>query len=161
MFWTFAVRFFWVAQAASTPILWRDIRVVDARGDQGIHDVWIQEGRIAGLNPSTWPEAVEIRDGTGLTLTPGMIDSHVHITQHPGAIWLTDIADHEINWHRQYLRSYLAWGITTLLIPGLRHQTHEKFKPFRPVVDPDIQLIGPLVGPKHGYPSAIFSELEG
>ena len=90
-----------------------------------------------------------------------MIDSHVHITQHPGATWLTDIADHEINWHRQYLRSYLAWGITTVVDLGLRHQTHEKIQALSAVGGPDIQLIGPLVGPKHGYPSAIFSELEG
>ena len=129
--------------------------------DQGIHDVWIQDGRIAGLNPSNWPEAVEIRDGTGLTLTPGLIDSHVHITQHPGATWLADIEDHEASWHRQYLRSYLAWG-TTVVDPGITASDARTIQALSAEYGgPDIQLIGPLVGPKHRYPSAIYSELKG
>lgn len=48
----------------------------------GLHrlDLGLAGGRIAGLYaPGTAPEAAEVRDCTGLTILPGLVDIHFHI----------------------------------------------------------------------------------
>ena len=47
----------------------------DPRSDQS---VLVEDGRIAGLG-GTPPAGAEVLDCTGLTLTPGLIDAHVHL----------------------------------------------------------------------------------
>ncbi len=58
------------------------------------HDVFIKEGRIAGLRPSGFPDLpadVERVDAAGLLLFPSFIDAHVHLRE-PGFEYKEDIA---------------------------------------------------------------------
>lgn len=54
--------------------------VVDGSGRDPVEDqsVLVQEGRIVGVG-GTPPEGAEVLDCTGLTLTPGLMDAHVHL----------------------------------------------------------------------------------
>jgi dihydroorotase len=42
-------------------------------------DVLVRDGRIAGIGPGLDPAGAETVDGDGLTVTPGLIDPHVHL----------------------------------------------------------------------------------
>lgn len=61
----------------------RDVRVFD--GDRTIPhaNVVVRDGRIAAVGNAAIPAGVRTIDGTGKTLIPGLIDSHVHVF--PGA----------------------------------------------------------------------------
>ncbi|MEU3270511.1 dihydroorotase family protein [Saccharomonospora sp. NPDC006951] len=61
-------------------LLIRNARVVDADGDQGVRDVAIRDGVIAAVEPEISTRALREIDATGLTLLPGVVDSHVHLT---------------------------------------------------------------------------------
>jgi imidazolonepropionase-like amidohydrolase len=82
--------------------------------------VHIQDGRIATVsdrNPDSPRGSARIIDGTGLFLTPGLIDSHVHLGEIPGmteeqAAAHSDIARAARD---QFPRSYLRFGFTTLI----------------------------------------------
>ncbi len=55
----------------------RGARLIDARGDHGVHDLWFADGVIEGLDREGAPD-VEI-DGRGLIATPAFLDPHVHL----------------------------------------------------------------------------------
>jgi imidazolonepropionase-like amidohydrolase len=83
--------------------------------------VSIKDDRITAISRSILPadgsDKAEIIDGTGLYLTPGLIDSHVHTSDLPG------IGDAQAQAHPeiaravrdQVPRSYLFFGYTTLI----------------------------------------------
>ncbi|WP_327586919.1 amidohydrolase family protein [Nonomuraea sp. NBC_00507] len=54
-------------------------RLVDGLGGEPVVDmsIHVADGRVAGLGPP--PRGVEMIDCTGLTITPGLIDAHVHL----------------------------------------------------------------------------------
>ena len=62
-------------------------RVIDpAQGFDALADVFIQDGKIAGVGPALAaqvPQAVERLDARGLVVCPGLIDLHVHLRE-PG-----------------------------------------------------------------------------
>ncbi len=68
-------------------------RVVDpSRGVDGRFDLLIEDGRVAAVEPSIEAgEDVERRDVSGLVVTPGWIDMHVHLRE-PGQEYKEDIA---------------------------------------------------------------------
>jgi len=70
------------------PTLIKNIRVFDGTTFLAApHDVSIADGRISALSPSgsaPLPEHGTILDGTGHTLTPGLIDAHVHLMTSSG-----------------------------------------------------------------------------
>ncbi|MGV9299164.1 amidohydrolase family protein [Amycolatopsis sp. NPDC003676] len=68
-------------------------RVFDGETSLGIVHVEVADGRIASVGGDR-PDGVEVIDGTGATLLPGLVDSHTH----------TDA---------QSLRQALAFGVTT------------------------------------------------
>lgn len=90
--------------------------------DQGIRsntDVLIRDGKIAKVGDVTVPSNAEIIDGSGMHLTPGIIDEHSHIAISKGvneaslassaAVRMGDVLNSEdINIYRQ-----LAGGVTT------------------------------------------------
>ena len=59
-------------------------RVIDpAAGIDAVGDVLIEDGKIAGVGPNLNSLGAEIFDATGLVVTPGFIDMHVHLRE-PG-----------------------------------------------------------------------------
>jgi imidazolonepropionase-like amidohydrolase len=62
----------------------RDTRVFDGHRPMTHTTVVVRDGRIAAVGPSlSIPAGLDIDDGAGKTLIPGLIDAHVHIF--PGA----------------------------------------------------------------------------
>jgi len=55
----------------------RAAHLIDARGDHGVHDLYLADGRIEGIDLGGATE-VEI-DARGLTATPALLDPHVHL----------------------------------------------------------------------------------
>lgn len=55
----------------------RGAHLIDGRGDHGVHDLWLADGRIEGLDLAG-PAAVEIA-AAGRLVTPAFIDPHVHL----------------------------------------------------------------------------------
>ena len=83
--------------------------------------VRIKDDRIVAIGHSTRPagtaDKIQVIDGTGLYLTPGLIDSHVHASDLPG---ITDpqaqaTLDAAGAIRNQVPRSYLYFGYTTLI----------------------------------------------
>jgi len=82
------------AAAQDFDLLLRGGRVIDPRNNRdGRFDVAVRAGRIAAVEPSIDPaRAKKTVDVTGLLVTPGMIDLHVHVfftAGNPGA-WAGD-----------------------------------------------------------------------
>jgi len=80
--------------------------------------VTIKDDRIAGVGPGTARAGKsEVLDATGLYLTPGLIDSHVHTSDLPGLyddqMKAQPVATRELR--QQIPRSYLLFGYTTLV----------------------------------------------
>jgi imidazolonepropionase-like amidohydrolase len=74
-----------LAQTTSESILIRNVTPLDARdGIKPVQDVLIRRGIIdqmgQGLNP---PESARAIDGTGLFLSPGLWDMHIHLSYDP------------------------------------------------------------------------------
>lgn len=65
-------------------LLIKGAHVVDPKNNvNSINDVAIKDGKIAEVGPDLQGKSLEIIDFTGLTLQPGIIDSHVHL----GRMW--------------------------------------------------------------------------
>jgi len=65
-------------------ILLRGGRVIDpATGHDGVADVVIKRGRIASVGPSIDADGADMIDCTGLVVSPGFVDLHVHLRE-PG-----------------------------------------------------------------------------
>lgn len=130
----------------------RDV-TVSIRNDQ-IVSISRRSSPLSGRSSET---ATEIIDGTGLYLSPGLIDSHVHTNDLPGMVPPIGRARPEIAraLREQLPRSYLYFGYTTLIdvISGPEHlrawNAHE--------VHPDLYFCGatPIPG---GYPRSYESK---
>src|SRR3954463_2518711 len=65
-------------------LLIKNGRVIDpASGRDGIADVLLDDGLIAGLGANLSATGAEVFDATGLIVAPGFIDMHVHLRE-PG-----------------------------------------------------------------------------
>jgi dihydroorotase len=65
-------------------LLIKNGRVIDpVSGRDGIADVWIDGGIVAGVGPNLSAAGAEVFDATGLVVAPGFIDMHVHLRE-PG-----------------------------------------------------------------------------
>jgi dihydroorotase len=91
-----------------TTLVLKGGRVIDpASGVDGVADVVVENGQILGVEPgaaATYPEAPVI-DCTGLVVTPGFVDLHVHFRE-PGHEYKEDIVSGS--------RSAAAGGFTTV-----------------------------------------------
>ena len=139
-----------------TSYIIKNIRIIDGDGDKGIHDVLIKGDRIAAIDPNQPPENLALYDGSGKSMLPGLIDAHVHITMIPGEPYLQDSADQRKQRHAMDLRSYLAWGVTSIVDPGITPEDVQLIKDISSTSPaPELYVIGPLLGPSHGYPSVV------
>jgi len=76
-------------------ILIRGGRVIDPGHCDGVADLYIQDGKIAGLthggSSETPPAGCRVVDAAGMVVTPGLIDLHVHLRE-PGHEYKETIA---------------------------------------------------------------------
>ena len=133
------------------------VTVVSAERSAPLRDatVVVRDGKIASVTATGTPRAsgsdIEIIDGTGLFLSPGLIDSHVHTNELAGMVGSMEesfpVVAHALR--KQLPRSYLYFGFTTLVdvisTPG--HLRDWNAYP----VHPDLYFCGatPIPG---GYP---------
>ena len=140
------------APGAEPALLLKNIRVVDARGDHGIHDLLVSGDRIIGLDIEALPTNATVRDGTGHTVLPGLIDTHVHISMAPGAAWREESPEEEATRRAHHLRSYLAWGVTTILDPAILPEEARKIQRLAQMgPSPAVHFLGPTLSPTGGY----------
>src|SRR5262249_15991222 len=67
------------SQSLSRPVAFRSVRIFDGSATITRGNVIIQDGKIRAAGPgATIPDGAEIIGGDGLTLLPGLIDSHTH-----------------------------------------------------------------------------------
>lgn len=87
-------------------LLIRNGRVIcPATGQDGIADVLIEDGRIAGVGPNLTAPGADTLDAAGLVVAPGFIDIHVHLRE-PGFTHAETIATGS--------RAAAAGGFTTV-----------------------------------------------
>jgi imidazolonepropionase-like amidohydrolase len=80
-------------------VLYRDAALADARSDRlriGV-SVMVEDGRVSWIREAgdegEVDAGVEVVDGSGATIVPGMVDSHSHVTLPGGAHWIDRIDD--------------------------------------------------------------------
>jgi len=80
-------------------------RVIDpANGIDKVCDVWIEDGKVAGVG-TLKGKAAETIDASGKIVCPGFVDMHVHLRE-PGQEWKEDIASGS--------RAAVAGGVTSM-----------------------------------------------
>src|SRR5688572_2223731 len=111
------------AHVAGETIVLHDITVIDGTGAaaRAHRDVVLTDGRIASIEDAATfahPHGARVIDGTGKFLIPGLIDMHAHVAGdvmnekgEPGDRWEREFA-------LSFLRSLLAFGVTTVRDPG-------------------------------------------
>jgi len=67
------------ANCQSTPILFQNVQVFDGTEIIPKTNVLIEDGIVREIGPDTSSPSAKIIEGTGKTLLPGLIDSHVHV----------------------------------------------------------------------------------
>jgi len=99
-----------VTSTASADVLIRGARLIDATGapPREAVDVLLIRKRVAAIGDELAAGGIPVLDASGLTLPPGLIDSHVHLAAAPGSALRGDTsADiHALN--RVHLRAFLA-----------------------------------------------------
>ena len=104
------------------PLLLNNITVIDGLGHapEPMRDVLVKDGRIARIAVAgvikNLPGGTHRIDGSGLTVLPGLIDSHVHIANvgfRPDEIMRRDLAGMD-----RALRAHLYAGVTRVLELG-------------------------------------------
>ena len=146
----------------SPSILIQKVDIFNGRDQELIkgQDVLIKEGRIRqiGGNLPVSSDA-KVIDGSGKTLMPGLIDTHVHLSGSGAAPWANFPADKDHN-----LQAYLYSGITTIYDLGGISSQIEKLA--------DKVEEGKLIGPtiyhthipitvKNSHPIPLTKELMG
>lgn len=99
------------------------VNVISPERDQPLRNamVRVHDGRIVAVagdgKVGDAGRGTTVVDGTGLFLSPGLIDSHVHLTQIPGMTDAQEAAHPDIASaaRRQFPHSYLLHGFTTLI----------------------------------------------
>jgi imidazolonepropionase-like amidohydrolase len=116
---------YWSALADSRPVavpfVIRNARVFDGERTIPRSDIVVIDGKIAAIGSGvSAPPGAEVIEGTGDTLLPGLIDSHVHI------------------WIRPVLERSLAFGVTTVLDMFMRADDARAFRTQEADGAPDI-----------------------
>jgi imidazolonepropionase-like amidohydrolase len=150
------------AHSAEVDVLIRDVTIVSGERATPLPDAWvaIRGQRIAAIGqgePSAHEGAIEI-DGGGAFLTPGLVDSHVHLASIPGLDVLPSDAPPELQpalalYEKQLPRSYLFHGFTTVIdlnVVEAAFLARFESAPLRP----DLYHCGGALALANGYPMA-------
>ena len=129
-----------LAALLSSPLLAQDLAIENAtlvspeRGTpvEGM-TVLIEDGRIHAIQPAGHPHnAAQVIDAGGQYLTPGLIDSHVHLYHatglRPGLVERERALALQDAYFEQMPRSYLYWGFTTLVELNADFETNHAFE---------------------------------
>jgi imidazolonepropionase-like amidohydrolase len=115
-------------------------RVFDGERSLGVVDVRVQDDTIAAVG-GPFPGDVEVVDGTGATLLPGLIDAHVHASE-------------------ETLRQALTFGVTTeldlLSMPGVMQPLRRLAADSRDLADVRSASVG--LTPAGGHPHQLRHE---
>jgi predicted amidohydrolase YtcJ len=133
-----------------------DVVLVEGAGARGPTDVLLRGGRIAATGDLVPEPGVTVV--TGGYVTPGLIDSHVHISMAPGAAWRPEDAPEALAARRAaHLRSYLACGVTSLLDPALLPEDARSIRALEAAgPSPNVFLLGPAISPTDGYVAVVI-----
>ena len=138
----------------------RNVTIVSPERAAPLTGAWVavRDGQIAAVgagNPDdSWSRATVV-DGEGRYLTPGLIDSHVHLAYVPGfpsptPPELNHIAE---EYEAQLPRSYLYFGYTTLIDLNVTDRAFiDRFKARR--LRPDVYDCDGALAVANGYPMA-------
>jgi imidazolonepropionase-like amidohydrolase len=152
--------------ARAEELLIRGARLLDETSAPAREDVdlLVRDGRIAAIGepggpPIAAPEARPL-DATGLTVLPGLIDSHAHFVAASGSSYRkdSDATIRELN--RRHLRALLAAGVTTVLDPGAYPEVVREIQAWLAAGHPGPRYLttGPYVRPVGGYGHPRFGE---
>src|SRR6187200_3404206 len=110
------------ASVAGQSLLIENVTLVSPEQPQplGNRHVLVRDGRIAAVSdqPIPLPPGARRLDGTGKFLTPGLTDSHVHVSDAiglPFGVVNPEFAALEKDFFAQQPRSYLYFGVTQVL----------------------------------------------
>ena len=94
-------------------------RVITGLDEPPLEDacVLIEGDRIKAVGGADTPPGAERIDAAGLTVLPGLIDSHMHVTGSPESLDTRGHLDTNLKGVRK-LRQCLAWGTTTVVNMG-------------------------------------------
>lgn len=137
-------------------LLIREVTVIDGTGAPARtgQDLLIVNGKIAAYGPDlTAPAEAAVLEGAGMTVMPGLIDSHAHTQSVPGAMLRGDSRDAREKQQGLQLRAYLASGVTTLLDTGISPATLLRLRAIEQHggPSPTIHHLSPFLTPDHGY----------
>ncbi len=125
-------------------------------------NVTIKDGKIVAVSQATSRLAKSANriDGTGKYLTPGLMDSHVHVSTMPGMISGKNESSAQMQqlqnqFAKQQPRNYLYFGVTQLLDPAQSNSSIAEFN--NSPQKPDLFHCGatPILG---GYPTLWASQ---
>ena len=140
----------------------RDVRVFAATGPEALEhqDVLVERGVIVAVRPTDAQDAPgQVIDGRGLTVLPGLIDLHAHLTLTAAPPWYLTTPKPEHN-----AQAHVYAGVTTVLdaggnpdeILGLKKQIAEG-----KLAGPRIYFAGQHLTVPGGYPLSMIHDVYG
>jgi imidazolonepropionase-like amidohydrolase len=143
------------ALANAADLLIQNARLIDGTGSPARDgmSILIREGRVVGVAESIAATDAEVLDADGLTVVPGLIDSHVHLAQVPGAAFRNDSAALTRDLLLRHLRAYVACGVTTVLDAGIPPDAAAEIQALLKAGNsgPQVLFLSPMLTAPDGY----------
>ena len=114
--------------------------------------ITVRDGVIVGIGDPQPPDA-RMLDAGGLTVLPGLIDSHVHFQAVPGAVHRKDSAETRRALMHRHLRAHVANGVTTVLDAAIASEALREIRAYLAAggVGPRVMALGPTFHNPGGY----------
>jgi len=148
----------WTAAALANSWVLAHPRLVDASGPRTVETLVVEDDRIVHIGPPRPVDAdLPVVDATGLTIVPGLIDAHVHLSMAPGGAFVERTDEERADRRAHHLRAYVASGVVAVLDTGILPIDAEEILGLAQTTpSPEIMLLGPLVSPPDGYLTAVL-----